>query len=154
MCVAYHSDNLFVKYKNALFKYTIDGKLVKKLYKTSTGEDWRGLCAVSNDGSTIHIADYVNDRLITVNSQGIFLASLEIESLLRPHVMPSGHVLVVCENGVEQISQDGKLTLGTLKQDGEATEIIDVIYHHKKKCLLVATEDKIGKAVIFEMTIE
>jgi len=152
LCVAYNSGSLFVSSSNALSKFTMER--VEKMYEISFERNgWFLLCALSNNGSLIYIADGVNYRLITADSQRNLLATLDIERPVRPHVMPSGHVLVVCENRVEQISQDGKSTLGTLKQDDETTEIIDAIYHHKKPCLLVATREK-GKAVIFEMTMD
>jgi len=160
ICVAYHSDNIYVLSGQALYKYTGDGEMVKKLYETMTGEDTTGTCnfdscALSNDGSIIFITDYVNDLLITVDNQGNHLATLkdvEMEEPLRVHVMPSGHVLVSCLKTVLQISQDGDSTVGTLLSD-EAIDPLCVIYHHKKQRLLIGCYDY-DKVIIVEMAVE
>ena len=120
------------------------------MYETSTEEDWLGSCAISSDGGLIYITDNGNDRLITVDSKGHLLATIDIKHAIRPHVMPSGLVLVVCRKGTFlQISQDGKSTRGTFQTPAGATLICDVIYYQKKQRLLAA-----GKTAIVEMTIE
>jgi len=111
------------------------------LYEASTEEDWLGSCAINSDGGLIYITDNGNDRLITVDSKGHLLATIDIKHAIQPHVMPSGHVLVVCREGtILQISQDGKSTRGTIQTPAGATLICDVIYYQKNNNVYLQQE--------------
>ncbi|KAH3790351.1 hypothetical protein DPMN_168549 [Dreissena polymorpha] len=123
--IAHHQGELFVSSGTALFKYSLSGKLVCRLYKDISGCTVYK-CAVSQTGDKLYITNQEQNKLLTLARNGTLLATLTDPALEVPyglHVMPAGQVLVCgwLSNTILQVDREGRRTLGILgteKRDG------------------------------------
>ncbi|XP_052219663.1 E3 ubiquitin-protein ligase TRIM22-like [Dreissena polymorpha] len=69
--IAYHDAELFVTSGTALYQYTMDGRLFKKLYDTSKDGTVVGV-GVSLDGKRIYVTDVINGKLLTLTRDGLW----------------------------------------------------------------------------------
>ncbi|XP_052815204.1 uncharacterized protein LOC128242173 [Mya arenaria] len=119
MSIRHHGNQLYVGSYTALYLYTTDGKLVKKMYE-DTSEGWTvAQFAINQDGKRIYICDTTNNKIITIDNNGRILATLQDPDIVRPygvHVSEGGHVFVSSwfSNTVVQIDQEGRKKLATL----------------------------------------
>ncbi|XP_052778738.1 uncharacterized protein LOC128216209 [Mya arenaria] len=92
VCVNNNKDN-----GTALYVYTMEGEVVKKLYEDKIGEYTVLRIALSNDGKTIYITNKSNNQLITLDNLGNKLATFIDPDLRRPygvHATTAGYVFV------------------------------------------------------------
>ena len=144
--LARYNDQLFVSSHTALYVYTMDGELVKKLYEDTTEmfTIWR--IAVADDGERIYVADYSNDRLITLNKEGEQIASLSDNDLEGPSgicVAGNGSVLICGEhsNAVLQVDKEGKQKLVTLVNMNTTAKRAEVLWFDRDKRQLIVGQD-------------
>ncbi|KAH3895215.1 hypothetical protein DPMN_019375, partial [Dreissena polymorpha] len=124
--IAHHYGDLFVTSGKELYKYTLNGKLICRLYEQHGSTDLTVLkCAVSPTGDRLYIISHGQDKLLTLARDGTLLATYTDTALERPsdlHVTPAGQVLV-CGNWshtVLQVGWEGESKLATLatEEDG------------------------------------
>ncbi|XP_052251792.1 uncharacterized protein LOC127858625 isoform X2 [Dreissena polymorpha] len=112
--IAYHQSNLYITDSSALYRYTVDGRLVSKMYKVMA-------CAVSPDGERIYVANNIRNQLVTLSRDGTVISTFTDPLLdwglfdVRPglHVTDSGQVLVCggLSNKIIQVDRDGRQRL-------------------------------------------
>ncbi|KAH3805601.1 hypothetical protein DPMN_133906 [Dreissena polymorpha] len=120
--IAHHQGDLFVTSRRELYKYTLNGKLICRLYEDFHYGVWG--CAVSPTGDRLYITSYWN-KLHTLARDGTLLATCTdpaLEGLYGLHVTPAGQVLVcgAWSNTVLQVGWEGESKLATLatREDG------------------------------------
>ncbi|XP_052268728.1 uncharacterized protein LOC127870110 [Dreissena polymorpha] len=95
--IAHHYGDLFVTSGQELYKYSLNGKLICRLYQDRSA-DWTVFkCAVSPTGDRLYITCYLNNKLLTLARDGTLLATYTDPALGVPtglHVTPAGQVLV------------------------------------------------------------
>ncbi|XP_052235743.1 uncharacterized protein LOC127847704 [Dreissena polymorpha] len=128
--IAYDKGDLFLTSGSALYKYSLDGKLVSKLHgddtpNESTGDWTVAFCALSPTGDKLYITNSVLHQLLTLTRDGSVLSIFNDPELAWPmcvHVTPKGQVLVcgTKSNTILQIDSTGKHKLSTLatRRDG------------------------------------
>ncbi|KAH3792187.1 hypothetical protein DPMN_145678, partial [Dreissena polymorpha] len=126
--IAYHDAELFVTSGTALYQYTMDGRLFKKLYDTSkddTGDarlHFLGV-GVSPDGKRIYVTDVINGKLLTLTRDRTVAASLQDPAFKHDYirckiqVAATGQVFVSCDKTISQVDADGKKILNTITLD-------------------------------------
>ncbi|KAH3897616.1 hypothetical protein DPMN_021808 [Dreissena polymorpha] len=120
-----HQGELFICSGTALYKYTLYGKQLCRLYEDRSSDYAVVRCAVSPTGDRLYIISYRQNKLLTLARDGTLLATYTYPALGYPlglHVTPAGQVLV-CGLGsatVLQVGWEGKSKLATLatQEDG------------------------------------
>ncbi|XP_052779683.1 uncharacterized protein LOC128216958 [Mya arenaria] len=120
--VAHHQGQLYVGSDSAIYQYSMDGRLIKKIYEDL--EFTVHTCAVSPDGERLYVTKS-DSKLITLDKTGQVVSTVEDSDIIDPIglcVSPSGHVFV-CGHGsytVVQVDQEGTQKLATVasKADG------------------------------------
>ncbi|KAH3870295.1 hypothetical protein DPMN_033477 [Dreissena polymorpha] len=125
--IAHHYGDLFVTSDKELYKYTLNGKLICRLYEQHGSTDFTTVnkCAVSPTGDRLYITSNWHNKLLTLARDGTHLATYTDPALRGPwglHVTPAGQVLV-CGGWpytVLQLGWEGKSKLATLatQKDG------------------------------------
>ncbi|XP_052286426.1 uncharacterized protein LOC127881995 isoform X2 [Dreissena polymorpha] len=120
--IAHHQGDLFVTSVRELYKYTLNGKLICRLYEDFPYAD---KCAVSPTGDRLYITNWVHDKLLTLARDGTLLATYTDPALRNPsglHVTPAGQVLVCgwLSDTVLQVGWEGesKLAMLATEEDG------------------------------------
>ncbi|KAH3703902.1 uncharacterized protein LOC127860877 isoform X1 [Dreissena polymorpha] len=124
--IACHQGDLFICSGTALFKYTLYGKQLCRLYEDHRSSyDTVVKCAVSPTGDRLYIISFSQQKLLTLARDGTLLATYTDPALNGPrglHVTPAGQVLVCgwLSDTVLQMGWKGKSKLATLstKKDG------------------------------------
>ncbi|XP_052222862.1 uncharacterized protein LOC127838862 isoform X2 [Dreissena polymorpha] len=117
--IAHHQGDLFICSHNTLFKYSLSGKKICRLYEDiSEGITVRS-CAVSPTGDKLYITNWSHDKLLTLARDGTVLAIYTDPELIQPrgvHVTPAGQVLVCgwASNTIIQVECEGTRKLATL----------------------------------------
>ncbi|KAH3895686.1 hypothetical protein DPMN_019851 [Dreissena polymorpha] len=123
--IAHQQGELFVTSGKELYKYTLDGKLICRLYQDRSGDYTVDKCAVSPTGDRLYITSHWQHKLLTLARDGTLLATYTDPALGRPyglHVTPAGQVLVCgwMSHTVLQVGWEGESKLATLatQEDG------------------------------------
>ncbi|XP_052274118.1 uncharacterized protein LOC127874043 [Dreissena polymorpha] len=124
-CITHHQGDLFVTSGQELYKYTLNGKLICRLYQDRSANYTVYKCAVSPTGDRLYITSYWQHKLLTLARDGTLLATYTDPALDSPrglHVTPAGQVLVCVgwPTTVLQVGWEGKSKLATLttREDG------------------------------------
>ncbi|KAH3878317.1 hypothetical protein DPMN_002205 [Dreissena polymorpha] len=127
--IAHYEGDLFICSNTALYstlyKYSLSGTLVCRLYEDESGDNSLRKCAVSPTGDRLYIISYYPAKLLTLARDGTLLATYTDPALQWPdglHVTPAGQVLVCGDwpYTVLQVDREGESKLATLatKEDG------------------------------------
>ncbi|KAH3895865.1 hypothetical protein DPMN_020032 [Dreissena polymorpha] len=118
--IAHNQGDLYICSRTALYKFTLSGELVCRLYKDSSADFTVYKCAVSPTGDRLYIiTSWDQNKLLTLARDGTLLATYSDPALGYPwslHVTPAGQVLVCgCRpHTVLQVGWEGKSKLATL----------------------------------------
>ncbi|KAH3771791.1 hypothetical protein DPMN_173120 [Dreissena polymorpha] len=117
--IANHQRFLFVTSGSTLYKYSLGGKLVSKVYENTSGDETVKRCAVSPDGDKLYITDPWQDTLLTLARDGQVLAIFKDPELCGPqgvNVTPAGQVLLCgyVSHNIMQVDNKGMKNLSTL----------------------------------------
>ncbi|XP_052283872.1 uncharacterized protein LOC127880590 [Dreissena polymorpha] len=165
--LTYHHGNLYVTSGAALFHYTVDGRLVSKLYEVTA--ETMPSCAVSADGERIYLVCYGPNQLVTLSKNGTVISIMKEPSLdwgdqlafhglhvtemgsldsgdklllHGLHVTEMGQVLVCgfVSNKIIQVDRDGRQRLAevvTEKDDVDRPIPVSVYYSKHTGTLIV-----------------
>ncbi|XP_052258539.1 uncharacterized protein LOC127863181 isoform X1 [Dreissena polymorpha] len=124
-CITHHQGDLFVTSGQELYKYSLNGKLIYRLYQYRSADLTVYKCAVSPTGDRLYITSWDQDKLLTLARDGTLLATYTDPALVRLyglHVTPAGQVLVCggLSHTVLQVGWEGESKLATLatQEDG------------------------------------
>ncbi|XP_052283878.1 uncharacterized protein LOC127880597 [Dreissena polymorpha] len=139
--IAFHKGDLYITTDTALYKYTVSGKLVSKIYEEKSDSDTVYMCAVSPTGDTLYITNASQDKLLTLASDGSVLAIFT--DAVDPgavHVTPAGQVLLCgCSSHIIlQVNSKGRRKLATLatQEDGIQSPV-SICYNRHTACIIV-----------------
>ncbi|XP_052804054.1 uncharacterized protein LOC128234095 isoform X3 [Mya arenaria] len=132
--ISHHEGQLYVGSLTALYLYTTEGRLVKKVYQDTSGEVTVNCFALSTDGSQIFIPASSNNSVVTIDTTGNILATLQDPDLNWPfsvHVSEGGYVFVSSTNSetVVQVDQEGRKKLATLVRKGDGINSTKAIWY-------------------------
>ncbi|KAH3792541.1 uncharacterized protein LOC127837167 [Dreissena polymorpha] len=139
--IAYHNTDLFVTSGTALYQYTIDGRLVEKLYEDSSGDNTVLYVGVRPDGKRIYVTDNANDKLLTLTRDGAVSVTLQDGALkhcyitANLHVAATGQVFVVGDKSISQVDTVGKTILNNKSLN--IPQPASVYFNTHKRTLLV-----------------
>ncbi|XP_052211973.1 uncharacterized protein LOC127831032 isoform X1 [Dreissena polymorpha] len=121
--IAHDLQDLYLTSGTALYKYSMKGALLKKLYEDRSCKFTVDRCAVSPSGEKIFVTNKSHSKVLTLARDGTVLHTFpDLQNPTGIHVTDLGQVLV-CEFSASEILQldgEGKKKLATLatKKDG------------------------------------
>ncbi|XP_052807056.1 uncharacterized protein LOC128236211 [Mya arenaria] len=132
--ISHHEGQLYVGSLTALYLYTTEGRLVKKVYKDTSDRVTVNHFTLSTDGSKIYIPVSSHKKIVTIDTTGNILATLQDPDLDWPysvHVSEGGHVFVCSteSNTVVQVDHEGKKKLATLVREGDGMNKPHVVWY-------------------------
>ncbi|KAH3896615.1 hypothetical protein DPMN_020793 [Dreissena polymorpha] len=124
--IGHHQGDLFVTSGQELYKYSLNGKLICRLYQDRSAIWTVDKCAVSPTGDRLYIISYgLQNKLLTLARDGTLLATYTdpaLEYARGLHVTPTGQVLVCGRwpDTVLQVGWEGQSKLANLatQKDG------------------------------------
>ncbi|KAH3791920.1 hypothetical protein DPMN_145410 [Dreissena polymorpha] len=121
--IAHIDAHLFVTSSNALYEYTMDGRLVKKLYEDNSEKYKVVGVGVSPGGKRIYLTYNSNGKLLTLTRDGKVTATLK-DPAFKPyfptaniHVATSGQLFVFGHKAIRQVDIVGNTILNTISVD-------------------------------------
>ncbi|KAH3844424.1 uncharacterized protein LOC127872799 [Dreissena polymorpha] len=142
--IAHQQDFLYLASMDTIYKYTLEGKLVKKIYHDkSGGEGSIERMVMSGDGHRLYVCDKATNQLHTLSIEGKCLASFSDPDLTLPTgvcvARMSGHVFVCGQwsHTIVQVSKDGKHKLSTLAYEADGVEFPQTLLYDVHHTALV-----------------
>ncbi|XP_052227298.1 uncharacterized protein LOC127842025 isoform X2 [Dreissena polymorpha] len=160
--ITHQHGNMYITDGRALYLYTLEGRMVREMYRdTSCGRPVAS-CAVSPDGDRIYVANMSSKQLVTLSRDGTVISTLTdtaLDSLgtqLGLHVTDSGQVLmcVYWSSTIIQVDRDGRQILAEMvtKNDG-VTRPISVYYSKHTGSIIVGMGEN-NKIIVFKALLE
>ncbi|XP_052258276.1 uncharacterized protein LOC127862997 isoform X1 [Dreissena polymorpha] len=141
--IAHNQGDLYICSGTALYKFTLSGELVCRLYEDSSADLTVYKCAVSPTGDKLYITSFRQNKLHILARDGTLLATYTDPALGYPtglHVTPAGQVLVCgyWPPTVLQVGWEGESKLTTLatEEDGVRSPV-SVCYSSKTSSIIV-----------------
>ncbi|XP_052223781.1 uncharacterized protein LOC127839440 isoform X1 [Dreissena polymorpha] len=123
--VAHDLQHLYLTSGTALYKYSMTGDLLNKLYEDTSGDYTVWKCAANPSGDKIFVTNWSHNKVLTLAIDGAVLHTFTDTDLVCPfgiHVTDQGQVLVCGQssNTILQLDGEGKKKLATLltERDG------------------------------------
>ncbi|XP_052230959.1 uncharacterized protein LOC127844604 isoform X3 [Dreissena polymorpha] len=123
--IAHDQKDLYLTSGTALYKYSMRGDLMKKLYEDTSGKSTVCKCAVNPTGDKIFVTNNDHRKVLTLARDGSVLCTFTDPDLQRPlgiHVTAQGQMLMCggLSNTFLQLHGEGRKKLSTLatKRDG------------------------------------
>ncbi|KAH3749226.1 hypothetical protein DPMN_183719 [Dreissena polymorpha] len=145
--IAFHQGDLYITSFTALYKYTLNGKRVSKMYEDTSDGYTVYKCAVSSTGDKLYITNYRQHKVLTLARDGSVLATFTDPALEGPrgvHVTPAGQVLVC--GGISpdpfilQVDSEGKRKLATLGMENCMQTLVSVCYNRHTASIIVGLD--------------
>ncbi|KAH3749197.1 hypothetical protein DPMN_183689 [Dreissena polymorpha] len=140
---ACHQEELYITDETALYKYTLSGKQVSKMYEDKSGSLTVFSCGVSPTGDKVYITSKSHNKVLTLARNGSVLATFTDPALQYPcavHITPAGQVLVCGHRSstIIQVDDEGRKKLAILatEEDGVASPC-SVCYNRHTASILV-----------------
>ncbi|XP_052260582.1 uncharacterized protein LOC127864742 [Dreissena polymorpha] len=154
--IAHYQGDLFICSGEALFKYTLSGKQVCRLYEDQSDEMTVDNCAVSPTGDRLYIISYQQDKLLTLARDGTLLATYTDPALQLPrglHVTPAGQVLVCGElfSNVLQVGREGKSKLATLATQEDGLRLPASVCYSSTTSSIIVGQDWDDNILVFRV---
>ncbi|XP_052223164.1 uncharacterized protein LOC127839045 [Dreissena polymorpha] len=147
--ISHRQGNLYITDGETLYHYTVDVRLVRKIYRDTGHERTIKSCAVSPDGDRIYVINQHSAKLVTLSRDGTVISTLPDPALQSSrlqtvtsclHVTDSGQVLVCLPRSdtILQVDRDGREILAEVvtKNDG-VTRPTSVYYSKHTRSLIV-----------------
>ncbi|XP_052231849.1 uncharacterized protein LOC127845155 [Dreissena polymorpha] len=147
--VAHHQGDLYVTSDTALYKYTLTGTLVNKMYEDTSSPFLVWRCAVSPSGDRIYVTNRSQHKLLTLARDGTVISNFTDRELHYPrgvHVTPAGQVLVCgsASSTVIQVDREGKKKIGTLATQKDGLQSPQsVFYDWQSGCVIIGCHNAI-----------
>ncbi|XP_052235818.1 uncharacterized protein LOC127847745 isoform X3 [Dreissena polymorpha] len=142
--IANHLQDLYLTSSTALYKYSMSGDLLRKLYEDKSGGSTVNKCAVSPSGDKILVTNLSHSKVLTLDRDGTVLHTFTDRDLESPegiHMTALGQVLVCggSSNTVLQLDGEGKKKLATLATGSEVLDQpMSVCYNRNTASIIVA----------------
>ncbi|KAH3829826.1 hypothetical protein DPMN_103055 [Dreissena polymorpha] len=153
--IAFHQGDMYITAYTALYKYSLNGKLVSKMYEDTSDSYTVFKCAVSPTGDKLYITNNCQHKLLTLARDGSVLATFTDHALEYPfglHVTPAGQVLVSGwgPNTILQVDSEGKRKLATLASEDGVLKPMSVCYNRHTASIIVGLYNK-SSIIVFKV---
>ncbi|XP_052247306.1 E3 ubiquitin-protein ligase TRIM56-like isoform X1 [Dreissena polymorpha] len=144
--IAHQHGNLYITDGSALYLYTLDGRLVREVYKDTSSINTVMSCAVSPDGDRIYVINKRSDQLVTLSRDGTVISTLTVpglDPLPGLHVTDSEHVLVCgsWSNKIVQVDKDGRQILAEVVTNNDGVTLPMSVYYSKNTGSIIVGMD-------------
>lgn len=118
--IDFHGGFLYISSHTALYKYTVGGQLVERVYEDLTGSHTVYSFALSSKGR-LFVTNFTGNRLITINAHGekVILTDPDLVAPTGVCVANNGTVYVCCleSHTVIQVHPTGQYKLATVARE-------------------------------------
>ncbi|KAH3879862.1 hypothetical protein DPMN_003770 [Dreissena polymorpha] len=155
-CITHHQGNLFVTSGQELYKYSLNGKLICRLYQDRSAALTVYKCAVSPTGDRLYITNWDN-KLLTLARDGTLLATYTdpaLPGLLEGlHVTPAGQVLVCGyrPHTVLQVGWEGQSKLATLATEEDGVRRPWSVCYSSTTSSIIVGQDRDDNTLVFRV---
>ncbi|XP_052235084.1 uncharacterized protein LOC127847291 isoform X2 [Dreissena polymorpha] len=156
--IAFHQGDLYITSLTALYKYTLNGKLVSKMYEDTSYYYTDSACAVSPTGDKLYITQYPQHKLLILARDGSVLATFTDPALQFPrciHVTPAGQVLVCGEifanPFILQVDSAGKRKLATLGMEKNCLLTPESICYNRHTASIIVGGRNYNSIMVFKV---
>ncbi|KAH3720310.1 hypothetical protein DPMN_063207 [Dreissena polymorpha] len=154
--IAYDGTNLYLTTSTALYKYSMKGALLNKVYEDTSDRYTVWKCAVSPSGDKIFVTNPFHHKVLTLATDGTVLHTFTNPDLRDPngiHVTDLGQVLVCGESSktIIQLDGEGKKKLATLatRRDGLAYPMS--VYFNRSTASFIVGQLERNKFLVFKV---
>ncbi|KAH3749898.1 uncharacterized protein LOC127847746 [Dreissena polymorpha] len=141
--IAHNLQDLYITSGTALYKYSMSGDLLNKLYEDTSAMLTVTKCAVSPSGDKILVTNCSHSKVLTLDRDGTVLHTFTDPDLKYPagiHMTALGQVLVcgAISNTVLQLDGEGKKKLATLVTRSDRINLpVSVSYNRNTASIIV-----------------
>ncbi|XP_052251363.1 uncharacterized protein LOC127858347 [Dreissena polymorpha] len=148
--IDHHQGTLFVTSGTALYKYSMTGKLISKLYEDTSV----CCCAVCPTGDKVYVTNWDQHKLLTLGMDGSCLACFTDPELEYPggvHVLPAGQVLVCGwgSHNIIQVDNEGRKKLANFNSG--FMRYPWSVYYNKITSSIIVGGDEWNRITFFEL---
>ncbi|KAH3848921.1 hypothetical protein DPMN_091306 [Dreissena polymorpha] len=168
--IAHHQGNLYITDGKALYHYTVDGRLVSKMYEDTSAIMTVTSCALSPDGARIYVANVTSMQLVTLSREGKVISTLTDPALYWKevihellflvcgiyeyipviHVTDLGQVLVCGNSTIIQVDKDGRQRLAEVVTARDGVTSSKSVYYSKHRSALIVGMVKDDDIMVFQ----
>ncbi|KAH3720503.1 hypothetical protein DPMN_063402 [Dreissena polymorpha] len=157
--IAHQHGNLYITDGRALYHYTLDGRLVSKMYEDTSHQWIVTSCAVSPDGDRIYVTKEDSKQLVTLSRDGTVISTLTVRGLCSLgaacaglHVTDSGQVLVCGYSTgiIYQVDRDGRQILAEMVTKNDIVTRPISIYYSKHTRSIIVGMQCIDNIIVFK----
>ncbi|XP_052260768.1 uncharacterized protein LOC127864914 [Dreissena polymorpha] len=155
--ITHHQGDLFVTSGQELYKYSLNGKLICRLYQDRSGDYTVDKCAVSPTGDRLYIiSHYPQNKLLTLARDGTLLATYSDPALRGPrglHVTPAGQVLVCgfLSYTVLQVGWEGESKLANLATEEDGVRNPESVCYSSTTSSIIVGQGKEDTILVFRV---
>ncbi|KAH3717996.1 uncharacterized protein LOC127855906 [Dreissena polymorpha] len=140
--IAHDLQDLYLTSGTALYKYSMKGDLLKKLYEDTSDKLTVLKCAVSPSGDKIFITNNTHHKVLTLARDGTVLQTFTDPDLQNPagiHVTALGQVLVcgTSSSTIIQLDGEGKKKLATLATKRDRLDEPNSVFYNRSTAFII-----------------
>ncbi|KAH3790960.1 hypothetical protein DPMN_169168 [Dreissena polymorpha] len=154
--IAHNQGDLYICSDTALYKFTLSGKLVCRLYEDSSADFIVYKCAVSPTGDRLYITSYNKHKLLTLARDGTLLATYTDPALRYTtalHVTPAGQVLVCgyWSHTVLQVDWEGESKLANLATEEDGVRLPQSVCYSSTTSSIIVGQYRNNNILVFRV---
>ncbi|XP_052255542.1 uncharacterized protein LOC127861180 isoform X2 [Dreissena polymorpha] len=144
--IAHNLQELYLTSGTALYKYSMNGALLNKLYEAGSSDSTVNKCAVSPSGDKIFVTHFSPSKVLTLARDGTVLHTFTDPDLQDPfgiHVTAQGQVLVCARSSdtILQLDGEGKKKLATLATRSDGLRGPQSVFYNRRSASIIVGQN-------------
>ncbi|KAH3891018.1 transcription intermediary factor 1-alpha-like [Dreissena polymorpha] len=154
--IAHNLQDLYLTSWKSLYKYSMNGTLLNKVYEDTSDKCTELKCAVSPSGDKIFVIHH-SYEVLTLATDGTVLHTFTDPDLQKPysiHVTDLGQVLVICGRSSKTIIQldgEGKKKLATLASEWDGLAYPVSVYFYRSTASIIVGQTARNNILVFKV---
>ncbi|XP_052246553.1 transcription intermediary factor 1-alpha-like [Dreissena polymorpha] len=154
--IAHDLQDLYLTSGTALYKYSMKGALLNKVYEDTSDDHTVWKCAVSPSGDKIFVTNQSHHKVLTLATDGTVLHTFTNPDLQGPngiHVTDLGQVLVCgwLSKTIIQLDGEGKKKLATLASERDGLAQPWSVYFNRSTASIIVAQSDRKKILVFKV---
>ncbi|XP_052235695.1 uncharacterized protein LOC127847674 isoform X5 [Dreissena polymorpha] len=154
--IANNQQILYLTSGTALYKYSMSGDLLNKLYEDTSNDFTVNMCAVSPSGDKIFVTNFAHDKVITLARDGTVICTFTDPELVGPrgiHVTAQGQVLVcgASSRTILQLDGEGKKKLATLATRSDGLYKPQSVCYNRSSSSIIVGQNVCADILVFKV---
>ncbi|XP_052245445.1 uncharacterized protein LOC127854442 [Dreissena polymorpha] len=154
--IAHNLQDLYLTSWNSIYKYSMKGALLNKVYEDTSDYYTVCMCAVSPSGDKIFVTNCSHHKVLTLATDGTVLHTFTNPDLQEPNginVTDLGQVLVCggSSNTIIQLDGEGKKKLATLASKRDILAYPESVYFNRSTASIIVGQWARNKILVFKV---